>query len=54
MSEASLIIPSFFLSLSLPFPHLPSHPANILFLYLPLEGKTKGMGEVTWIVVGER
>ena len=27
----------------------PPSPAVILFLYLPLEGKTKGLGEVTGI-----
>ena len=40
--------------LSLPFPVLPSPPSptTILLLYLPLEGKAKGLGEVTGIARG--
>ncbi len=40
--------------LSLPFPVLPSPPSptTILLLSLPLEGKTKGLGEVTGIARG--
>ncbi len=51
--EASLILP---VPLPLPFPQLASTPSLatiMLLLYLPLEGKTKGLGEVTRIM-GER
>jgi hypothetical protein len=53
MREVSLILP---VPLPLPFPHFlsPPSPAIVLLLYLPLEGKTKGLWEVTSSIAGER